>query len=49
VLDALARFRGLPHRMQPSPRRRRAFVNDSKGTTVAATQVALDGLARRSC
>jgi UDP-N-acetylmuramoylalanine--D-glutamate ligase len=48
VLNALAAFEPLPHRME-----RVAdiggvrFINDSKGTTVAATQVALDGLAQR--
>ena len=47
VLAALGSFEGLPHRMQ-----RIAdvggvlFVNDSKGTTVAATRVALAGLGR---
>ena len=47
VLDALARFRGLPHRMQPVGEWRGIrFVNDSKGTTVAATQVALNGIDR---
>lgn len=49
VLSALARFQGLPHRME-----RVAdidgilFVNDSKGTTVAATVAALEGIGRRS-
>ena len=49
VLAALAAFQGLPHRME-----RVAdvggilFVNDSKGTTVAATVAALEGLGRRS-
>jgi len=47
VLGALAAFHGLPHRME-----RVAdiggvlFVNDSKGTTVAATLAALDGIDR---
>src|SRR4029077_639928 len=47
VLAALAAFHGLPHRME-----RVAdiggvlFVNDSKGTTVAATLAALDGVDR---
>ena len=47
VLSALAAFRGLPHRME-----RVAdiggvlFVNDSKGTTVAATLAALAGAGR---
>jgi UDP-N-acetylmuramoylalanine--D-glutamate ligase len=47
VLAALAVFQGLPHRME-----RVAdiggvlFVNDSKGTTVAATLAALDGIGR---
>jgi UDP-N-acetylmuramoylalanine--D-glutamate ligase len=46
VLAALAAFEPLPHRME-----RVAdiggvrFINDSKGTTVAATQVALEGIA----
>jgi UDP-N-acetylmuramoylalanine--D-glutamate ligase len=47
VLDALAQFRGLPHRMDPLGEARGVlFIDDSKGTTVAATCVALDGLAR---
>jgi UDP-N-acetylmuramoylalanine--D-glutamate ligase len=47
VLAALTAFQGLPHRME-----RVAdiggvlFVNDSKGTTVAATLAALDGIDR---
>lgn len=47
LLQALSAFQGLPHRME-----RVAdiggvlFVNDSKGTTVAATIAALDGLER---
>ncbi len=47
LLAALAAFQGLPHRME-----RVAdiggvlFVNDSKGTTVAATLAALDGIDR---
>jgi UDP-N-acetylmuramoylalanine--D-glutamate ligase len=49
VLAALAAFQGLPHRME-----RVAdiggilYVNDSKGTTVAATAAALEGMGRRS-
>ena len=47
VFDALAAFGGLPHRMQPVHEARGVlFVDDSKGTTVAATKVALDGVAR---
>ena len=47
VLDALASFRGLPHRMAPiADAGGILFIDDSKGTTVAATQVALDGLRR---
>jgi len=47
VLDALAAFRGLPHRMAPiADASGVLFVDDSKGTTVAATQVALQGLRR---
>jgi UDP-N-acetylmuramoylalanine--D-glutamate ligase len=47
LLQALCAFQGLPHRME-----RIAdiggvlFVNDSKGTTVAATIAALDGIGR---
>ncbi len=47
VLGALASFEGLPHRMQRIAEAGGVlFVDDSKGTTIAATQVALSGLAR---
>jgi UDP-N-acetylmuramoylalanine--D-glutamate ligase len=47
VLAALTRFEGLPHRMQRiGDAGGVLYVNDSKGTTVAATQVALEGLGR---
>jgi UDP-N-acetylmuramoylalanine--D-glutamate ligase len=47
VLAALARFEGLPHRMQRIAEAGGVlFVNDSKGTTVSATRVALEGLSR---
>jgi UDP-N-acetylmuramoylalanine--D-glutamate ligase len=47
VHDALARFRGLPHRMEPVVEARGVlFIDDSKGTTVAATQAALEGMRR---
>jgi UDP-N-acetylmuramoylalanine--D-glutamate ligase len=47
VLDTLAGFRGLPHRMAPiADLDGGLFVDDSKGTTVAATQVALEGVGR---
>ncbi|MEO5765223.1 MAG: UDP-N-acetylmuramoyl-L-alanine--D-glutamate ligase [Casimicrobiaceae bacterium] len=47
VLDALARFHGLPHRMQPVHEAGGVlFIDDSKGTTVAATKAALEGLRR---
>jgi UDP-N-acetylmuramoylalanine--D-glutamate ligase len=47
VLDALAQFRGLPHRMAPiADAGGVLYVDDSKGTTVAATQVALEGIGR---
>ncbi len=47
VLGALASFQGLPHRMQRVDEIGEVlYVNDSKGTTVAATQVALAGLGR---
>ncbi len=47
VLAALASFEALPHRMQRIAEVGGVlFVNDSKGTTVAATRVALAGLGR---
>ena len=47
LLDALAEFRGLPHRMAPiADAGGVLFIDDSKGTTVAATQVALEGAGR---
>ena len=47
VHDALARFRGLPHRMEPVGEARGVlFIDDSKGTTVAATQAALESIRR---
>ena len=47
---ARALFEGLPHRMQRIVESRGVlFIDDSKGTTVAATQAALDGLGSPSC
>ncbi len=47
VLAAVTAFEGLPHRMQRiADTGGVLFVNDSKGTTVAATRVALAGLGR---
>jgi UDP-N-acetylmuramoylalanine--D-glutamate ligase len=47
VLAALAAFRGLPHRMERVAEVADVlFVNDSKGTTVAATLAALEGIGR---
>ena len=47
VLEALARFEGLPHRMQRvADAGGVLYVDDSKGTTVAATRAALAGLGR---
>ena len=47
ILGALSAFRGLPHRMERVAEIGGVlFVNDSKGTTVAATLAALDGLER---
>jgi UDP-N-acetylmuramoylalanine--D-glutamate ligase len=47
VLAALNRFEGLPHRMQRIGEAGGVlYVNDSKGTTTAATTVALEGLDR---
>ena len=47
VLAALARFEGLPHRVQHVAEAGGVlYVDDSKGTTVAATKAALEGLER---
>jgi len=47
VLQALVAFQGLPHRMERVGEISGVlFVNDSKGTTVAATIAALDGIDR---
>ncbi len=47
ALAALARFEGLPHRMQRIAEAGGvAYVDDSKGTTVAATSAALEGIER---
>jgi UDP-N-acetylmuramoylalanine--D-glutamate ligase len=47
VLDALKAFQGLPYRMQKiADGNRVAYINDSKATTVVATQAALDGIER---
>ena len=47
VLDALKEFEGLPHRMQRIAEAGRVvFIDDSKATTVVATQAALDGIER---
>lgn len=48
MVDALARFAGLPHRMELVARRRDGvcYYNDSKGTNVGATVAALEGLDR---
>jgi len=47
LLAVLARFEGLPHRMQKVAEAGGVlFVDDSKGTTVAATRAALAGLSR---
>jgi len=47
VVAALAGFRGLPHRMERvADQGGVLFVNDSKATTVAATQAALAGIDR---
>ena len=47
VLAALAAFQGLPHRMERVAEIGGiVFVNDSKGTTVAATLAALEGIDR---
>jgi UDP-N-acetylmuramoylalanine--D-glutamate ligase len=47
LLAALARFNGLPHRMERVAEIAGVlFVNDSKATTVAATLAALEGMGR---
>ena len=47
MLDALAQYRALPHRMTPiADAGGVLFVDDSKATTVTATQAALDGVGR---
>jgi UDP-N-acetylmuramoylalanine--D-glutamate ligase len=47
LLSALLRFEGLPHRMaRIADAGGVLFVDDSKGTTVAATRAALDGIDR---
>lgn len=45
ALDALRKFKGLPHRCQRVTERKGVtFVDDSKGTNVGATLAALNGL-----
>jgi UDP-N-acetylmuramoylalanine--D-glutamate ligase len=47
VLDALKSFKGLPHRMECVVEVGRVvYIDDSKATTVVATQAALDGIER---
>jgi len=47
VLDAVRSFPGLPHRMERVAESGGVlFINDSKATTVVATQAALDGIGR---
>jgi len=47
LVDALRTFAGLAHRMEEiAVVRDVVFINDSKATTVAATQAALDGIGR---
>ncbi|MCB1906227.1 MAG: UDP-N-acetylmuramoyl-L-alanine--D-glutamate ligase [Rhodocyclaceae bacterium] len=48
LIDALCRFEGLPHRVQPVARRDDGvvFYDDSKGTNVGATLAAIAGLRR---
>jgi UDP-N-acetylmuramoylalanine--D-glutamate ligase len=49
LLDALCAFAGLPHRMERIAEVGGVvFVNDSKGTTVAAARAALEGIGRAS-
>jgi UDP-N-acetylmuramoylalanine--D-glutamate ligase len=48
LLDALRRFRALPHRVEPVAEVRGVhFYDDSKGTNVGATAAALAGLAHK--
>jgi UDP-N-acetylmuramoylalanine--D-glutamate ligase len=48
MVDAVRRFRGLPHRVELVARRAdgMAFYDDSKGTNVGATAAALQGMGR---
>jgi len=47
ILTALIKFEGLPHRMQRiADAGGVLFVDDSKGTTIAATRAALEGIGR---
>ncbi|MGI8894271.1 MAG: UDP-N-acetylmuramoyl-L-alanine--D-glutamate ligase [Casimicrobiaceae bacterium] len=47
LVDALRTFAGLPHRMEEiAVVRDVLFINDSKATTIAATQAALFGIGR---
>ena len=48
ALDAVRRFKGLPHRVQEIAQIEGvAFYDDSKGTNVGATVAALEGLGRK--
>ena len=47
LADAVAAFRALPHRLEPvADRNGVLWLNDSKATNVASTQVALAGMTR---
>ena len=47
VLDTLKSFHGLPHRMQKIAEAGHVvYIDDSKATTIVATQAALDGIER---
>lgn len=47
LADAIARFRALPHRLEPvADREDILWLNDSKATNVASTLVALAGMSR---
>ncbi|MEJ7668755.1 MAG: UDP-N-acetylmuramoyl-L-alanine--D-glutamate ligase [Casimicrobiaceae bacterium] len=47
LVDTLRTFAGLPHRMEEIAAVRDVlFINDSKATTIAATQAALEGIGR---